>query len=332
MTEFELIKQFFTQTNTNDRLICGVGDDAAVFNPPHGQQLVTCTDTLVSGRHFLPDTDPFSIGFKAVAVNLSDLAAMAATPHYILLALSLPKANANPTWLAAFSAGMQACCLPFGVQLIGGDTTASNTLTITVTAIGYAKQGVYRCGAQVGDIIMVSNTLGDAAYALHTPHSGLQHRLDRPVPRIKLGQQLHNIASAMIDISDGLYQDLSHICHASGVHAQLDLDKLPANKQLSLLTATQRWQYQLTGGDDYELLWCCPTRVLDHLRQHPTHTWAEQVTVIGKITAAETDATIVHTDKTTNSPAYPIKLLYNGGYIDKHTMPPFNLAGYQHFV
>lgn len=252
MAEFSIIDTYFNRQN-NSSVDLGVGDDSALLTPPPQQQLVICTDTLVAGRHFPLDTNPHAIGWKSVAVNLSDIAAMGAKPQSILLALSL--AQIDHDWLKAFSQGLYDCCDQFGVSLIGGDTTQSPHLTISVTALGWVESGkaITRSGAQVGDYVCVSGTVGDAAFALHNLGHPLQQRLDYPTPRCQLGQKLKGLASSMIDVSDGLAQDLGHILKASKVGATLELNQLPISPDLQNLTQEQQWQYALAGGDDYEL-------------------------------------------------------------------------------
>lgn len=252
MAEFSIIDSYFNRRNLNS-VDLGVGDDSAVLTPPPQQQLVICTDTSVAGRHFPLETDPHAIGWKSVAVNLSDIAAMGATPHSILLALSLPQID--HAWLKAFSQGLYDCCDQFGVSLIGGDTTQSPHLTISITALGWVDSGqaIPRSGAQPGDLICVSGTVGDAAFALNHPGHPLQQRLDYPSPRCQLGAALKGLAHSMIDVSDGLAQDLGHILQASQVGATLALDKLPLSPALHALRDEQKWQYALAGGDDYEL-------------------------------------------------------------------------------
>ncbi len=252
MAEFSIIDTYFNRQNKNS-VDLGVGDDSALLTPPPQQQLVICTDTLVAGRHFPLDTDPHAIGWKSVAVNLSDIAAMGATPHSILLALSLPQIDHD--WLKAFSQGLYDCCDQFGVSLIGGDTTQSPHLTLSVTALGWVEIGkaVPRSGAKPGDLICVSGTVGDAAFALNHLGHPLQQRLDYPTPRCQLGTALKGLANSMIDVSDGLAQDLGHILKASGIGAKLALENLPISPALQALNDEQRWQYALAGGDDYEL-------------------------------------------------------------------------------
>lgn len=252
MAEFSIIDTYFNRQNINS-VDLGVGDDSALLTPPPQQQLVICADTLVAGRHFPLDTKPHAIGWKSVAVNLSDIAAMGAKPHSILLALSLPQIDHD--WLKGFSQGLYDCCDQFGVSLIGGDTTQSPHLTISVTALGWVDIGkaVTRSGAQVGDFICVSGQVGDAAYGLQHLGHPLQKRLDYPTPRCQLGQQLKGLAHSMIDVSDGLAQDLGHILHASKVGAEIELDQLPIDDHVKQLQQEKQWQYALAGGDDYEL-------------------------------------------------------------------------------
>ena len=252
MAEFSIIDTYFNRKNANS-VDLGVGDDSALLTPPSQQQLVICADTLVAGRHFPMNTDPHAIGWKAVAVNLSDIAAMGATPHSILLALSLPQIDHD--WLKAFSQGLYDCCDQFGVNLIGGDTTQSPHLTLSVTALGWVDigQAITRSGAKLGDLICVSGTVGDAAFALQHLGHPLQQRLDYPTPRCQLGAALKGLANSMIDVSDGLAQDLGHILKASQVGAKLQLENLPISPALHALSDEQKWQYALAGGDDYEL-------------------------------------------------------------------------------
>ncbi|WP_180157287.1 thiamine-phosphate kinase [Acinetobacter sp. YH12045] len=252
MAEFSIIDTYFNRQNINS-VDLGVGDDSALLTPPPQQQLVICADTLVAGRHFPLDTNPHAIGWKSVAVNLSDIAAMGAKPHSILLALSLPQIDHD--WLKGFSQGLYDCCDQFGVSLIGGDTTQSPHLTISVTALGWVESGqaVPRSGAKIGDYICVSGQVGDAAFGLkHLGHQ-LQKRLDYPMPRCLLGQQLKGLANSMIDVSDGLAQDLGHILAASHVGAEIELDQLPIDPDVKQLQQEKQWQYALAGGDDYEL-------------------------------------------------------------------------------
>lgn len=280
MAEFSIIDTYFNRKNANS-VDLGVGDDSALLTPPPHQQLVICADTSVAGRHFPLDTHPHAIGWKSVAVNLSDIAAMGAKPHSILLALSLPQIDHG--WLKGFSQGLYDCCDQFGVSLIGGDTTQSPHLTITVTALGWIESGkaVTRSGAQPGDFICVSGTVGDAAYGLlHLGHP-LQKRLDYPSPRCQLGQQLKGLASSMIDISDGLAQDLGHILDASNAGAIVHLESLPVSAEVAKLEQEKKWQLALAGGDDYELCFTISPHNYQLLMQQKLDV---NLTIIGQIT------------------------------------------------
>lgn len=290
MDEFSLIQQYFqrkSKKNSSIGVRLGIGDDAALLAPPAQHELVISTDTLIAGRHFPLNTNPFDIGWKAVAVNLSDLAAMGATAHSILLALTLPKAD--PEFLAKLAEGIFALCDASDVTLIGGDTTRGETLSLTVTALGWVPTGqaILRSGAQIGDLIVVSNTLGDAAFALQhlddqQLDQSLKTRLDRPTPRLGLGQALRGYASAMLDISDGLAQDLGHILAASDVAGEIHVEKLPFSDRLATFGLEERAPFALCGGDDYELCFTIsPQKFADF-----EHFWSSndlRLTVIGKI-------------------------------------------------
>ena len=263
-SEFDLIRRFFTRATPGTLL--GVGDDAALLQASEGNVLAVSTDMLVSGTHFLPDADPFLLGHKTLAVNLSDMAAMGAAPRWATLALALPEAD--EAWLAQFSAGFFALAQQHGVELIGGDTTRG-PLNLCVTIFGEvpAQQALRRSGAQVGDDIWVSGHLGEAALALAHLQGRIQlsaaelaaclPALHQPQPRISLGLALRGIATSAIDISDGLLADLGHILEASQLGAQLEFAALPLSPtlqgQLPLVT-----QFVLSGGDDYELCFTAP--------------------------------------------------------------------------
>lgn len=280
MAEFSIIDTYFNRQQQSD-VDLGVGDDSALLTPPPQHQLVICTDTLVAGRHFPLNTSAHAVGWKSVAVNLSDIAAMGATPHSILLALSLPQIDHD--WLKAFSQGLYDCCDQFGVRLIGGDTTQSPHLTLSVTALGWIETGqaIARSGAQVDDLVVVSGTVGDAAFGLqHLGHS-LQQRLDYPTPRCELGEMLKGLASSMIDVSDGLAQDLSHILKASNVGAKLDLSLIPIDDALKACSEQEQWKYALAGGDDYELCFTITMQNYQKLLQLQPNV---KTTIIGKIT------------------------------------------------
>lgn len=267
MPEFELVERIRRRAAgcghvVPGEVVLGIGDDAALLRVPAGKLLVVATDTLNEGVHFPQHTAPADIGWKALAVNLSDLAAMGAEPAWCTLSLSLP--DGDVAWVDAFLDGFLALAGMHGVALVGGDTTRG-PLSICVTAHGFVEDGgaLRRGGARAGDDIWVSGTLGDAAAALVMGMEApgpLRERLDRPVPRIALGRALAGIATAAIDVSDGLLADLAHVCVASRVGADLDVDALPASSALSASFGTEaRRALQATGGDDYELCFCAPS-------------------------------------------------------------------------
>ena len=233
-----------------------MGDDCAVLRTDAGLELAVTTDMLVEGRHFLPGADAYSLGHKALAVNLSDLAAMGAAPRWATLALGLPAAD--EAWLADFSRGFLALADRHGVDLVGGDTTRSQLLTICVTAMGEVPAGLalYRAGAKPGDDLWVSGELGAAALALiHPEIPEAAQRLHRPEPRIELGERLRGLAHAAIDVSDGLTGDLQHVLGRSGVGATVRYAEVPrAAAFAKLANPDLEKDCVLSGGDDYELL------------------------------------------------------------------------------
>ncbi len=267
--EFNLIARFFTRLTK--RAALGIGDDCALIKVSTGCELAISTDTLVEGVHFFPHADAEKLGHKSLAVNLSDLAAMGASPRYVTLALTLP--SIDDRWLTAFSRGFFALADEFDVELIGGDTTRG-PLSITLTVMGEIEAGraLRRDGAKAGDDIWVSGTLGGAALALMhlqnkiqlQPHifSRVEDRLHRPLPRITLGQTLLGAASAAIDISDGLVADLGHICERSKLSAMIERDLLPLAPSLMSVRVDLREglinECALSGGDDYELCFTAP--------------------------------------------------------------------------
>jgi len=270
MTEFELIRTFFGhQDVVRPDVVAGIGDDAALLQPPAGQQLAVTSDLLVSGVHFLPDADPYSLGHKALAVNLSDLAAMGAEPAWFMLNIALPKADAN--WLQHFSRGMFELAREHNVQLVGGDTSRG-PLAIAIEAHGFVPPGqaLRRSGAKAGDRIYVTGTLGDAALALRHRLGGIRlperdlaavvDRLDRPTPRVREGMMLRGIAHSAIDISDGLLADLGHILEMSRVGARIRLDKIPVSPVCRTHVHETGWDMVLASGDDYELCFTVPEK------------------------------------------------------------------------
>ncbi|MFC7302362.1 thiamine-phosphate kinase [Cognatiluteimonas weifangensis] len=257
--EFDLIARIRARAPLRDDVLLGIGDDAALLRPPPAKLLAVATDTLNAGVHFPADTRPADIGWKALAVNLSDLAAMGAQPAWCTLSLSLPQADA--AWLDGFLDGFLALAAQHRVALVGGDTTRG-PLSVCVTAHGWVTPAaaLRRDAARVGDDVWVTGTLGDAAAALAQWRAGgacdpaLRARLDRPQPRVAAGLALAGLAHAAIDLSDGLLADLGHVCAASGVGAQIALAALPASPALqAAFAAPARAALQASGGDDYEL-------------------------------------------------------------------------------
>lgn len=263
--EFDLIGRIRARAGTRPDVALGIGDDAALLRVPSDHELVVSTDTLIAGVHFPDDTTPADIGWKSLAVNLSDLAAMGAQPAWALLALTLPNANAH--WLDGFLDGFEELARRHDVALVGGDITRG-ALSITITVHGFVPTGtaLRRSGARPGDDVWVTGTLGDAAGALAQWQRGgprsakLRYRLDRPTPRIAAGLALRGLATAAIDLSDGLASDLGHVIAASKVGAQVDLGHLPTSRILAdhFADEPQRWNLQLSGGDDYELCFTAP--------------------------------------------------------------------------
>jgi thiamine-monophosphate kinase len=262
--EFDLIQKYFTSPVGRDDVSIGVGDDGAVVTVPQGKQLVVTTDTLVAGVHFPSDTQPEDIACKAIAVNLSDLAAMGAEPAWLTLALTLP--DVDESWIKTFAASFSATAEKYNVQLIGGDTT-QGPLSVTVQAMGLAAPDriMRRDRARPGDSIYISGTLGDAAAGLGIRQQGrvpdescawLIDRLNRPEARTLLGMKLAACSNCAIDISDGLIADLGHILEASHCGATINIDKLPLSHQLVAYFNGRDdvdWELVLAGGDDYEL-------------------------------------------------------------------------------
>jgi thiamine-monophosphate kinase len=263
MTEFELIQKYFTHRQaTRSDIGLGVGDDCALLSPQPGMQLAISTDMLIEGRHFFKDADARMLGHKSLAVNLSDLAAMGATPRAFTLALAIPEAQEE--WLRDFSQGMFELADQYQCQLIGGDTT-KGSLAICITVFGDVPHGkaLRRDGAQEGDDVWVSGALGDARLALagylnqqSLPEDQQQQaalRMHMPTPRIALGLALHGVAHAAIDVSDGLMGDLNHILESSHCGATLCCDALPIGAVLAKQNRDLQREFALAGGDDYEL-------------------------------------------------------------------------------
>lgn len=312
LNEFELIKQFFANaTSRRTDVALGIGDDCALVTTPNHHHLAITTDTLIADVHFPLSTAAEDIGYKSLAANLSDLAAMGATPAWFTLALTLPKIDT--TWLTDFCRGLSTLANYCAIELIGGDLTRG-PLSITIAAYGFTPShfALRRSGAKPGDLIFVSHTLGDAAVGLQLTENKItvpdefKHfflaRLNRPEPRIALGKKLLMLATAAIDISDGLAADLGHILECSHVGAKVNIDALPVSTAMQQsISSAQRTHLALTSGDDYELCFTVPQEQQQHVPQ--------ECTCIGIITEKP------------------------GLHLHDNTGKPYNQAvnGYQHF-
>ena len=279
--EFDLIERFFKTaanslcTNADQGITLGIGDDCALIKPRADEEVAITSDMLVEGRHFFAGANPELLGRKALAVNLSDLAAMGARPLGFTLAIALP--TVDNTWLEAFSKGLFAMANEYSCPLIGGDTTAG-PLTLSITAFGALPKGeaIRRSGAKPGDDIWVSGTVGDARLVLAALRheitlsaedlQQIEHRMHNPTPRVELGMQLRNIASAALDVSDGLLGDLRHILKQSQVDAEIHLDKLPKSDTLQKQDAQIQNQFAACGGDDYEICFTAPASQRDNIQ------------------------------------------------------------------
>lgn len=279
ISEFGLIKKYFKRASKGRKHVAvGIGDDCALTDVPNGQQLAITVDTLVKGIHFLPSTLPDDLACKAIAVNLSDLAAMGAEPAWMTLALTIP--DTDEDWLAVFNQSLFKWADFYGIQLIGGDTTRG-PLTITIQAMGFVppKAAPLRSGAKAGDVIFVTGTIGDAGLGLsiitgeHKPVNEensrfLVQRFNKPTPRVALGLAIRNIASSAIDLSDGLAGDLKHILESSNVGAIIELESLPLSEALlSECDLDRAIQYALSSGDDYELCFTVPEDDIEKLER-----------------------------------------------------------------
>ena len=274
--EFELIRRFFVRQSAapdsagavQSGVILGIGDDAALLDMPPGSELVAAVDSIVAGRHFPEGADARSIGHRALAVNLSDLAAMGATPAWATLALTMPAADA--AWLERFAAGLLDLADAHGVALVGGDTTRG-PLTISVQLLGHVPRGraLRRSGARAGDLLAVTGTLGDAGAGLEFVGAALPEtrpaalelirRFEYPMPRVRFGLAARGIASAAMDLSDGLVGDLPKLAQASGLAAHVSVERLPMSESMrAVVPAAQALAWALAAGDDYELLLAVP--------------------------------------------------------------------------
>lgn len=282
MDEFELIRRYFDRGVAGEGVSVGIGDDGAVLIPSPGMEQVQVIDTLVEGVHFPATTAPEDIGYRVVAVNVSDIAAMGAVPRWMTLALTLsPVDNA---WVEAFAAGLFGAASEYDIALVGGDMTSGNSVVATVHISGEIEAGhaLLRSGAQANDSIFVTGTFGDAAAALELIARGdndaeLSRRFRRPSPRLAISRQLVGVASAAIDVSDGLLGDLNKLLDASGVGAQIDIDRVPLSAAMrARFDLDEQRRLALTGGDDYELCFTGDERALSAI---------DGVTSIGRITA-----------------------------------------------
>jgi thiamine-monophosphate kinase len=266
-SEFDIIRKYFTRVAPS--AVLGVGDDCALVRPDPGMLLAVSTDMLIAGTHFFPDADPAKLGHKALAVNLSDLAAMGADPRWATLAIALPKADEK--WIAAFAQGFFRLAARFGVELIGGDTTRG-PLAVSITVMGEVpvEFALRRDAALAGDDVWLSGATGEAALALAHLKGRVKlegaaleaclARLHTPEPRVDLGERLRGLARSAIDVSDGLLADLGHVLEASGVGAELLWDSLPRAKAIAeCADAALAQECLLAGGDDYELVFTTPT-------------------------------------------------------------------------
>ncbi len=281
----------------------GIGDDAALLNMPADQQLVVATDTLVESVHFPPQASAEHIATRALCVNLSDMAAMGARPRWFTLALTLPATMASTQWLESFSRGLATVAEQYDIALVGGDTTAGPlTISLTLLAEVPVAQSLRRDGAKPGDTLYVTGTLGDGAAALEIINRGdLAHserlltRFYQPQPQIEAGIRLRNVASACIDISDGLIADLGHICKASGVRSDIQTELLPIHQELHQLWPQQAVDWALSGGDDYQLCFTVPQSRCEIVNQ-----WIDagefDATMVGQILAPDNSKNLVIVD------------------------------------
>ena len=296
MDEFSIIREYFTrQIVRRDDVAIGVGDDGAVLVPQPDLDLVSTTDMLLEGIHFPATTEPYAIGYKALAVNLSDLAAMGAKPVWVTLALSLPAPNF--AWIKAFAAGFLELAADYQVQLVGGDL-CRGPLVVAVHAMGYVarNQAILRSGAEIGDAIFISGQLGDAGMALKVVQEHVSvsveertrviRRLEFPQPRVDFGQAIVGVAHAAIDVSDGLYADLGHIVLSSNVAARVELDSIPVSDDYKKYATELGWETALCGGDDYELCFVAPLSQEQEIKSI-AHRLGTPVTKIGRIEAGQ---------------------------------------------
>ncbi|MCC5810816.1 MAG: thiamine-phosphate kinase [Ectothiorhodospiraceae bacterium] len=319
-SEFDLIRDYFTGLGSRrEDVLLGVGDDAALLQPPEGQAVALCVDTMVAGVHFPGDAPAASVGHKALAVNLSDLAAMGAEPAWATLSLTLP--DADERWIASFTHGFGDLARYHNVALVGGDLSRG-PLSVSVQAAGFVPRGraLRRRRARPGDAVFVSGTLGDAALGLalwqeqratlDADSAWLIARLHQPTPRVSLGRELRGCATAAIDLSDGLAQDLGHILQGSGVGAVVDVDRLPVSEPARHYAVARRClEAAAAGGDDYELCFTVPRTRLHRLDAIASRTGV-RLTRIGTI-----------------EPGQGLRLVHGDG-----TPAGLQVPGYRHFT
>lgn len=307
MDEFELIRRYFVRDENAPDVICGIGDDGAVVQTSAATELVIVVDTLIEGVHFPAGTDASDIGYRAVAVNLSDIAAMGARPRWMTLALTIESTDA--AWMKSFADGLHTAAAEHDVQLVGGDMTRGDRCVVTVQINGEVDTGcaIQRAGASAGDTIFVTGCLGDAAAGLERLSQGhrddyLAGRFLRPTARVEYGRSLAGTASAAIDLSDGLYADLNKLLTASGVGAEIDLHSLPISKALQAhFDRDEQRRFALSGGDDYELCFTVAHGRLPDARD-------VRVTAIGTVTDSQRIVCL-----------------------DRGVVVPFDDSGYRHF-
>ncbi len=292
MDEFEIIRRYFARDTDDKAVRAGIGDDGAVLRPSPDRELVSVVDTLVFGVHYPAMLAAADVGYRAVAVNLSDIAAMGARPRWMTLAVTL--ADSDPAWLDDFSRGLFEAADEHELALVGGDTTRGNETVVSVQVIGDVEPGkaLMRSGAKPGDAICVSGTVGDAAAGLSILQSGLPEsddvdyllqRFKRPQARVALGRELLSVAHAAIDLSDGLYTDLEKLLSASGVAGTLEVADIPLSAQLTnLMDEEDALRFALAGGDDYEL--CFTTDVADERIREVSDSARVTITRIGQVT------------------------------------------------
>ena len=323
-SEFSIIEDYFKPISAGESSInVGIGDDGAVLSIPSNKQLVVVTDTSIEAVHFPKNTAPFDIAWKSLAVNLSDLAAMGATPAFFSLALSLPAELNRTDWLSEFALGLKTLSKRYSISLVGGDTTKSDVLSITITANGWVDSGkaILRSNAKQGDLIFVSGNIGEGGLGLQKIadaenfKSVVQH-LNKPEPRVELGLNLVGLANSAIDISDGLLVDLKHILTGSGVSAKLDYDTIPFSLDMqNYIQETEDYFFPLTCGDDYELCFSVPKHKLVELDKIKK-TSKVHLTCIGEICDGEVGSVSL----TSNNKSLQQKI------------NSFKLSGFKHFV